>query len=215
MPCNYVLIDFENVQPDNLEKLINLPVKVYVFVGEQQTKLTFEFSDAMQRLGDRASYTKIAGNGPNALDFHIAYYVGELAATEPDAYFHIISKDAGFDPLIEHLRKKRTPALRIYRVDDIEKAAFLRPTSIGTLEERLALLTENLIKRGHHLPRKRSTLETLIHAHFGKKLLDREVQQMIDVLQKRKILSIADGMVQYHLPHPGLVVALAKKSASG
>jgi hypothetical protein len=44
------------------------------------------------------------GNGTNALDFHIAYYIGRLAAKCPDAYFHIISKDTGFDPLIKHLK---------------------------------------------------------------------------------------------------------------
>ena len=41
--------------------------------------------------------------GKNALDFHIAYYLGQLALKEPDAFFHIVSKDTGFDPLIQHL----------------------------------------------------------------------------------------------------------------
>jgi hypothetical protein len=27
-------------------------------------------------MGDRAEYVKIAGKGPNALDFHIAFYSG-------------------------------------------------------------------------------------------------------------------------------------------
>ena len=33
MATNYVLIDFENVQPKNLELLTTHPFKVFVFVG--------------------------------------------------------------------------------------------------------------------------------------------------------------------------------------
>jgi hypothetical protein len=91
MTTNYVLIDFENVQPKNLEILANHPFKVFVFVGANQTKVSFDQAAAMQAMGDKARYIKIGGNGPNALDFHIAYYIGEFAAQEPDANFHIIS----------------------------------------------------------------------------------------------------------------------------
>ena len=48
--------------------------------------------------GENGQYVKISGNGKNALDFHLAYYVGELATNDPEVYFHVISKDTGFDP---------------------------------------------------------------------------------------------------------------------
>ena len=80
MPSNYVLIDFENVQPKNLELLAEHPLKVYVFVGETQAKIPFDLADSMQLLGNNARYVKITGTGQNALDFHIAYYIGRLAA---------------------------------------------------------------------------------------------------------------------------------------
>jgi hypothetical protein len=91
LQTNYVLIDFENVQPKNLEVLSEHNFRVYLFVGANQTKLSFDLASAMQALGEKASYIKISGNGPNALDFHIAYYVGEISQKDPDAYFHIIS----------------------------------------------------------------------------------------------------------------------------
>ena len=47
---------------------------------------------------------KIGGNGKNALDFYLAFYVGDLAAKDPEAGFHILSDDTGFDPLIKHLK---------------------------------------------------------------------------------------------------------------
>lgn len=87
MAINYVLIDFENVQPRNLEVLKQHPFKVYVFVGANQAKVPFDLATAMQSLGDSAQYIKISDTGKNSLDFHIAYYIGELATKEPNAFF--------------------------------------------------------------------------------------------------------------------------------
>ena len=100
MKTNYVLIDYESVQPDDIAALQHEHVRVIVFVGPHQTKIAFDKAAALQRMGTNAEYVQLSGSGPNALDFHIAYYLGCLAAKEPGAYFHIISKDTGFDPLI-------------------------------------------------------------------------------------------------------------------
>jgi len=70
--------------------------KVIVFIGANQVKVSFEVASVLQRMGERAEYIKITGNGSNALDFHVAFYIGQLAAKEPEAYFHIVSKDTGF-----------------------------------------------------------------------------------------------------------------------
>src|SRR6476660_6471453 len=102
MRHNIVLIDFENVQADSLHLLASEHFRVLLFVGANQSKLPFETVAAMQKLGVRAEYVKITGNGSNALDFHIAYYIGVLSTSEPSPYFHIVSKDTGFDPLIQH-----------------------------------------------------------------------------------------------------------------
>lgn len=104
---NYVLIDYENVQPKDLAILNGHPFKVIVFVGANQEKIPFSVASALQALGSNAEYVKICGNGSNALDFHIAFYIGEIAAKDPEAYFHIVSKDTGFDPLIKHLKERK------------------------------------------------------------------------------------------------------------
>ena len=89
MKNNYVLIDYENVQPKSLALLDGHDFKVIVFVGSNQAKIPFELVSAIQELGSSAKYVKIGGNGPNALDFHIAFYMGQIAEKDPDAYFHI------------------------------------------------------------------------------------------------------------------------------
>ena len=116
---NYILIDFESVQTGSFEQLTDERFKEKVFVGASQAKLPFEVAESLQQLGSRAEYIRISGHGPNALDFHIAYYIGRLAAEEPSAYFHIISRDTGFDPLIQHLRSKKIFAGRVESIADI------------------------------------------------------------------------------------------------
>jgi hypothetical protein len=119
LPANIVLVDLENVQPKTLTALAKRTSKVLVFVGATQAKIPFELAAAMQSMGGKAEYIKIAGTGPNALDFHIAFHIGQLAAKDPTARFHIVSKDTGFDPLIGHLRSRQILATRSSTIDAI------------------------------------------------------------------------------------------------
>ena len=118
MRTNYVLIDYENVQPEVLPGLDADHFKVLLFVGANQAKLSFDIVAAMQKPGARAEYIKMAGNGSNALDFHIAFYIGHLAAQDPAGLFHIISKDTGFDPWVKHLKSKKVSVVRSKTIED-------------------------------------------------------------------------------------------------
>lgn len=122
MNKNYVLIDYENVQPKDMKGLDGDHYNVIVFVGSDQKKVTIEVASMLQRMGERADYIRISGNGDNALDFHIAYYIGLLSAKEPGASFYIVSKDKGFDPLIEHLKSKRVVVGRSKSVSELPLA---------------------------------------------------------------------------------------------
>ncbi|MEP1230360.1 MAG: PIN domain-containing protein [Litorimonas sp.] len=104
LKTNYVLIDHENIQPKNLSLLTDECFQIYVFVGFEQKCLNTDLVDAMHKIGPkRSQYIHITQTRKNALDFYITYYLGTLTQEHPKAYFHIISKDKGFDPLIEHL----------------------------------------------------------------------------------------------------------------
>lgn len=118
---NYVLIDYENVQPKNIEALNKEHYKVIVFYGSNQVKFKSELVTAIQEMRDRAEYIKIDGNGKNALDFHIAFYIGQLAEQNPKSFFHIISKDTGYDPLIKHLKSKNILACRSIDISEMPK----------------------------------------------------------------------------------------------
>jgi hypothetical protein len=119
MRTNIVLIDSENVQPDSIERLKQDHFRVFVFVGANQKSIDKAVVRAVHALGPNGDYIEISGNGPNALDFHIAYYIGKYAVEMPDAYFHIISKDKGFDPLVKHLKEQKIFCSRSTSVKDI------------------------------------------------------------------------------------------------
>ena len=197
MAANYVLIDFENVQPKNLEILASHPFKVFVFVGASQARIPFELAAAMQQLGDDAQYVKIGGNGQNALDFHLAFYVGELVAKDPEAYFHIISKDTGFDPLIKHLKARK---VQIQREKDLAEIPVLRMSTATSDDEKVAAIVKNLAGRGHSRPRKVKTLANTINTLFTKKLEEHELMSLINELQKKRYIVVSEGNVSYKLP---------------
>ena len=197
MATNYVLIDYENVQPENLAILANHPFKILVFVGANQAKISYDLAAAMQNLGDSARYIKISGNGQNALDFHIAFYVGQLSLQDPEGYFHIISKDTGFDPLINHLRSKK---VRVHREKVLAEIPVLRMSSATSDDEKIAAITKNLAGRGNSRPRRVKTLSNTINSLFTKKLQETELMSLVKELQRRKYIIINQEKVSYKLP---------------
>ena len=194
MRTNIVLIDFESVQPESLVPLADDHFKVLVFVGASQAKLPFEVAASLQQLGPRAEYIKISGNGPNALDFHIAYYIGKHAAADPTAYFHIVSKDTGFDPLIQHLKSKGVFAGRVKSVTDIP---LVKAATAKSPAERLHVALSWLQQTKASKPRTVKTLSSSIGNLFLKRLSTEEVAAIIDGLAKQSHLSITGTKVTY------------------
>jgi len=198
LPTNYVLIDFENVQPKNLELLAAHPFKVLVFIGSNQTRLPRHIVVAMQILGDQARYVEIEGSGPNALDFHIAYYIGELAAKEPQAHFHVISRDKGFDPLIRHLKSRK---IRVHREIDVAEIPELRISTKGSTGDMVDAIVRNLIGRGQSRPRKVKTLQNTISHLIKEELDEKALAALVEDMKKRKLIVVKNGNVSYKLPN--------------
>src|SRR5262245_26830753 len=194
MRTNYVLIDYENVQPKDVALLNGHPFKVLVFVGANQTKVTLGLVKTLQPLGASAEYIIVSGNGKNALDFHIAFYLGDLANKDPEGFFHVISKDTGFDPLLAHLKSRGIRAQRSRSLSEIPILGF---SALESVEERVDAVIKNLKSRGGARPRRVKTLSSTIHALFMKKLEQSEVDVLIAALEKSGTIVVKDGKVSY------------------
>jgi hypothetical protein len=170
---------------------------VFVFLGANQSKVPFEFATALQSLGTNAEYVKIDGSGSNALDFHIAYHVGRLAEIDPSGYFHIVSKDTGFDPLIKHLKARKVLAQRSRELSEI---FFLRISNAKSVEEKIQAIAKSLAARGQARPRKVKTLANTINALFLKTLEEAELLKLIDEMKSRKLIVVENESVSYLPP---------------
>ncbi len=126
MSLTYILIDFENVQPTAAEiKLIQgTDYRVRLFRGPHQNKFDAEMVEALQPLGTQVGYVRCERKGKNALDFHIAFCLGRLVEESKTAAsiskektrFVIVSKDGGFDVLLDHVQTLGYGAMRVENV---------------------------------------------------------------------------------------------------
>jgi PIN domain len=98
----HVLVDYENVQPtiEELAKLAPGFTDIWLFHGPHQAKQTTQFAETHERV----TPVPRSGNGPNALDFHLSFYLGYVAAKHPDAHLVVVANDKGYDPMIAHAR---------------------------------------------------------------------------------------------------------------
>jgi len=113
-----LLVDYENVGKVELDAI---PSNVHVpfFFGASQRSVPTDFMKAALRLADRFVPIDIEGQGTNALDFHIAYYLGEFLSADAESSCVILSKDKGFDPLVKHLQGR---GFKVRRVSSIAEA---------------------------------------------------------------------------------------------
>ena len=219
----YYLIDFENVQPKSLGRLQPGSACVRIFYGENQTKVALDVARTLQPFGADGDYVPITGSGPNAVDFHIAFYIGHIAAREPGASFVIVSKDTGFDPLIRHLKGK---GIACRRIADIPAPANTAPAikappvakkskavTVVVLPEPnaapgpkpAASASTHATKvvrflKGTTRPTTESALKAFIRSHLQPaKLDDAAVSAVIKSLQSNRKLAIAGTKVTYTL----------------
>ena len=194
MRRNVVLIDFESIQPDSLSALMEDHFHVYLFVGANQARLPFELASAVQKLGTRAQYIKITGNGPNALDFHIAFYIGKLAAEDAGAFFHIISRDKGFDPLIAHLKTRK---ILVGRCESIGELPIIKNANQKFAAEKAEIFVAKLREPKVTRPRTEKTLASALKAHFRDALEEEAIPHVIKAIQATGFLSITAGKITY------------------
>ena len=193
MATNHVFVDYENVKADNFDLLADRQFKAMIFLGANHAKIPVDLVLKVQEL-HAAEYIRISGNGPNAADFHIAFYIRRLSKEEPGSQFHIVSKDKGFDPLVQHLRSLK---IKASRAGDLSK--LVRIPVPGKDKDTINEIPKNLSRRGASRPRKVSTLAGTIGPLFNGALDERKVQSLIDRLRHQKHIVLNGEKVSYRL----------------
>jgi hypothetical protein len=185
-----LLIDYENIQNFDLTCLEN-DVDVVVFVGATQ-KISPSLAAAAARMGDRLVWLKMSGTGPNALDFHIACYLGRTLEIDHDHICYILSHDKGFDPLLDHLGKF---GLECFRIDNLAPLGIdLSPTEEASYRKVVDTLRK---QRKPQRPHTRAALIRLVASTFQRRPDALQVNSIIFRLMAKKLLYIHDDTVTY------------------
>lgn len=205
MQTKYALLDLENVQPTSLEKFQKEGFSLRVFVGANQPKISVELAQEIQRFGEKAQYIRVQESGKNALDFYIAFYMGQLSCKEPNCQIVIISKDTGYDPLLKHMRSIGVPAKRVpnsQSSDSQTKSASpekKKDPAKMSLAERVNAAEQHLKKAGKAKPAKLKTLTASLKSKFQTKLSDQSIQELInELIRKGSVINNQDS-ISYHL----------------
>lgn len=211
MRVNYVFVDYENVQVQSLALLKAEHFKVRIFLGANNTKLPVSLFLSMQELGQRVELVTLEASGKNALDFHIAYYLGIEATKDPTTFFHIISKDSGFDPLIHHLKTKKIFGARSVSIEDMpcfhqpaaavapqaseaqSKAASASLSQAALIEKAIALVINGKATK----PTTRKTLFSTLHSKLGKEIEAKNIEEVLLALVSKGHVKVDGTKVSY------------------
>jgi hypothetical protein len=202
-----LLIDYENVQNVDLGQIARMDCLVWVFTGSAQSKIPIDLVTSAQALGHRLNWIRIEGSGPNALDFHIAYYLGTSISKNPGNEYYILSKDKGFDPLIKHIAKEKVICKRIVSVSEIKSTVPLadkkqtRPVSPGREPDSdYAKVVKNLKKiEKSRLPRSKRTLRQHLNTLVGGPHPEEKINRVIDQLFISGMIAEENNRLRYEI----------------
>lgn len=189
MEQRYVYVDYENM--GNIKELVPINGKYFCFIGSNQKKLSANLVFATEEISVKeisVKWISIEGSGKNALDFHIAYYLG-VQSSEENITHYILSKDKGYDPLIAFINKKhqKTIVKRIISLDDLKDKKShedrIEPQNYDKVMSFFKKIPKN--KR----PKSEKALKSVIKKQILKNIGDKEVDKIIDELYKRNYIS--------------------------
>jgi outer membrane biosynthesis protein TonB len=67
----------------------------------------------LQSAHERVTLVPHSGKGKNALDFHLSFYLGYVAAKHPEANLMVVANDKGYDSMIGHAKDLGFTATRV------------------------------------------------------------------------------------------------------
>lgn len=206
---NILFVDYENVGKVDLNAI---PADVHVpfFFGASQKTVPTDFMRAALKLGPRFFPIDIEGQGTNALDFHIAFYLGEYLAANAQANCIILSKDKGFDPLVKHLCGRDFNVRRAATIAEAFKAAKPKGTAAPSPQPKPVAKSEVLSPLASALkwlsemeerkrPQKRKGLIAYLNTRFRKKIPEPELQKLVDRMIEERKISDVNGTLGYAL----------------
>ena len=132
MATNHIFIDYENMKSVPVALFtLEKATSITLFFGPQNRSLELPVVKQMMAGPRSVELIRIDKDGRDAVDFSLSYYLGRRAVLDPLAFFHVVSKDTGYDPLIEHLKRLSTKVRRYADYDSLLLALNPLPSAAG------------------------------------------------------------------------------------
>lgn len=189
-----ILVDFENIQKFDFDNIDTTNTNIAIFVGKSQNKIPFSLVEKAQSFGDRLIWVKIAGDGKNNLDFHLAFELGRLCERmDKDVELIILSKDSGYDSLIRYVNELGIKTRRIANPAELSDSKKQLPSSNFT-----KYIVNNLNKiDGQKRPRTLRTLKKHIESLLREKAGASEIDAILEEMFISGLLSEINNRLKY------------------
>ncbi len=154
----WAFVDYENT--GSLEGVdYQTYERIFVFCGPKNSKIKLgnaEFSEFLS-----IEIIKLKTMGSDNLDFHIAYYLGKFSEiANQDVEFHIITKDNGFNGLVNHIKKTGRKCKKLALKSKPKKKS--KTSSVALSPCAKLAITRLTSIDGRKRPRKKDKLENWI-----------------------------------------------------
>jgi hypothetical protein len=195
----WAFVDYENV--GTLET-INIAEyeRIFVFCGPNNNKikvgkLSPDAFCSMELIG-------LNSTGSNNLDFHLAFYLGRYhEIAEKGIVFHIISNDAGFNGLVNHLKKIGRECKKI-EIKKKTKAKPQKEPSLSLSDEALQVVSKLKEEQINTPPPKTKAklinwIKSQCHGIINDKLPDTIFKELLD----SKRITVSGNNITYNFDH--------------
>jgi hypothetical protein len=197
----HILIDYENaeklIEAGELRWVEGSSVRVTVFCGPTQKKIRKELAFMMQSLGAKGTYVDVKTPGKNALDFHLAYWLGRFVSGEPDACYYVIAEDEDYDPLIKYMKED---GVKVWRLSSVGQIFSVKKRKRFKFAEFLKEAIAHLEKfPSEKWPRTHEALHNSLKCKFSE-WTEEDISGVIESLFKESVVTSVGTRLEYRLP---------------
>ena len=169
---NYYFIDYENVHADGFIGIENLGENdiICVMYTEQSKTFSLELVEKIVTQKAKLESYKAGTGAKNSLDFQLASYLGYMIAKgeETENYFYIVSRDTGFNHLVDFWAQRDINVKRIINFAENEKD----PNMVGLTEEPKAKAKSKSKVSDTNKATKEELLQYLTEEEYSDKILE-------------------------------------------
>lgn len=214
-----MFVDLENVKRVDPLVFEKKNMTFHLILGPDHKKLDVELVEKLVEHAGAVRLVRSPQKGANAADFVLAYQLGQAVLAEPKGYFHIVSKDKGFDSLVMLLKSRQVKVRRhdswvtldlsaavkaapvVPAADAIPKVP-AKAASAGerALSEEARKVLESLRKAVKNRPKKRVTLVRHVQNGGGKDRDEKKAEQLVKELFSQGYLKdVGAGKLEYRV----------------